>query len=138
MTPDPDLSVALHTAAPFTAHVGIDAVSARPEEVVLSLEWGQHLTTTGDVMHGGALMTLADAAGAMCAFLNLPEDATGTTTIESKTNLLRGVLDGDTVTATATPLHVGGTSVVVETRLESSDRLVAKTLQTQLVLRPRN
>jgi len=67
------------------------------------------------------------------AFLNLPPGA-GTTTIESNTNLLAAVREG-TVVALATPLHVGGTVVVVETELRAQERLVAKTTQTQAVLR---
>jgi uncharacterized protein (TIGR00369 family) len=82
-------------------------------------------------------MALADAAGGACAFANLPEGAAGTSTIESKTNFLRGVRSG-TLTATARPLHVGSTTVVVETELrDDDDRLVGKVTQTQAVLRPR-
>ena len=47
-------------------------------------------------------MSLADAAGGACAFLNLPDGAVGTSTIESKTNFLGAVTEGTTVTATAT------------------------------------
>jgi 1,4-dihydroxy-2-naphthoyl-CoA hydrolase len=78
-------------------------------------------------------MSLADTGGALCAFLNLPEDSAGTTTIESKTNLLAAVREG-TVTASSSPLHAGGTVIVVETELRAGERLVAKTTQTQLVL----
>ncbi|HEV2141424.1 MAG TPA: PaaI family thioesterase, partial [Candidatus Dormibacteraeota bacterium] len=87
--------------------------------------------------HGGVLMALADSAGGACAFLNLPPDATGTSTIESKTNFLGAVRAG-TVTATATPLHRGGTTIVVETTVrDASGKPIAKTTQTQLVLRPK-
>ena len=90
----------------------------------------RHSTLTG-----GALMSLADTAGGLCAFLNLPEGAAGTTTVESKTNLLAAVREG-TVTASATPLKAGSTLIVVETEMRDTDgRLVAKTAQTQAVLR---
>jgi uncharacterized protein (TIGR00369 family) len=78
-------------------------------------------------------MTLADTTGAWCAFLNLPEGAS-TTTIESKTNFLRGVRSGR-VEATSRPLHVGRTTVVIDTELRSNDgKLVARVTQTQAVL----
>ena len=78
-------------------------------------------------------MTLADTAGAVCAFLNLPAGAR-TVTIESKTNFLGAVRNG-TVTARAHALHIGKTTIVVETDvLDSSGRLVARTTQTQAVL----
>ena len=86
-------------------------------------------------MHGGTVMALADAAGGYCAFANLPDGATGTATIESKTNMLRAVREGS-VRATSTVLHTGGTTIVVETEVrDGGGKLVAKTTQTQAVLR---
>jgi uncharacterized protein (TIGR00369 family) len=106
--------------------------------VVLHLDWQPDLCTSGGLLHGGALMALADSAGAAAAFLNLPEGAAGTSTIESKTNFLGAVREGATVTATASPLHCGSTTIVVETELRTgAGKLVAKTTQTQAVLRPR-
>jgi uncharacterized protein (TIGR00369 family) len=79
-------------------------------------------------------MGLADSAGATCAFLNLPEGSAATATIESKTNFLRAVIDGH-VEAVARPLHVGRTTIVVDTELrDAAGRLVARTTQTQAVL----
>jgi 1,4-dihydroxy-2-naphthoyl-CoA hydrolase len=125
----------LHELVPLSATLGIGLSDATPSAVRLQMDWRQELCTAGGVLHGGALMSLADTAGAVCAFLNLPEDVVGTTTIESKTNLLAAVRGG-TVTATATPMHVGGSVIVVETELRGNDdRLVAKTTQTQAVLR---
>ncbi len=104
------------------------------QEVRARLHWAPHLCTSGGLLHGGAVMALADSTGAACAFLNLPAGAAGTTTIESKTNFLRGVRDGY-VEATSRPLHVGRTVIVVETDVrDQSDWLVARVLQTQLVL----
>jgi 1,4-dihydroxy-2-naphthoyl-CoA hydrolase len=79
-------------------------------------------------------MSLADSAGAAGAVLNLPRDAAGTTTVESKTNFLRGVREGF-IEAVSRPLQVGRTVVVVETDVrDAAERLVARVLQTQLVL----
>lgn len=129
MTPD-----ALFATMPFAARLGIEAVEAGPERVSAKLAWDNDLCTLGDALHGGVLMALADSAGAVCAFLNLPEGAAGTTTIESKTNFLRGVRDGH-VTATAKPLHTGRKVVVIETELhDDAGKLVAKVTQSQAVL----
>lgn len=122
---------------PLCATLGIRALSLTAEEVILALDWAPELCTSGDVMHGGALMALADSAGAACAFLNLPAAAEGTTTIESKTNFLRAVKSG-TVEAIARPLHVGSGTVVVETEITNDHHLVAKVTQTQVVLGRRN
>jgi uncharacterized protein (TIGR00369 family) len=101
------------------------------------MDWAPSLCTAGGILHGGAVMALADSAGAACAILNLPEGASGTTTIESKTNFVGSVRSGS-VTATSTVLHRGGTTVVVETLVrDEGGKLVAKVTQTQLVLRPR-
>jgi uncharacterized protein (TIGR00369 family) len=128
-----ELTSFMRETMPFAALVGAEAISATPDEVRARLDWDPSRCTSGGVLHGGALMTLADTVGAWCAFLNLPAGS-GTTTIESKTNFLRAVRGGS-VEATATPLHVGRTVVVVDTELRDDDgRLVARVTQTQAVL----
>jgi 1,4-dihydroxy-2-naphthoyl-CoA hydrolase len=119
---------------PFTKAIGAVFSRYSKEEVKARLDWAPELCTAGGLLHGGAVMSLADSTGAAYAFLNLPEGAAGTTTVESKTNFLRGVRDGY-VEAVSRPLHVGRTVVVVETDVrDPQDRLVACVLQTQLVL----
>ena len=85
-------TAALHAAMPFTALLGATAVavSARTR-CGCGSTWDAERCTAGGVLHGGALMGLADAAGGLCAFLNLPDGASGTATISSATNFLRGV-----------------------------------------------
>ena len=119
---------------PLAITLGITADAAVPEEVVLSLDWAPSLTTGGGVLHGGIVMALADTSGAVCAFLNLPEGAGGTTTIESKTNFFAATRSG-TVKAHSRPLHVGRRVIVVETEIRGDDgKLAAKTIQSQAVL----
>jgi 1,4-dihydroxy-2-naphthoyl-CoA hydrolase len=127
----------IHEAMPLCATLGVRAEKYAAEEVVLALDWAPSLCTTGGILHGGVIMALADSAVAACAFLNLPKDASGTATIESKTNFLGAVRSGSVI-ATSTPLHAGGATIVIETAVrDSSGRLVAKVTQTQMVLRPR-
>lgn len=126
----------LISSMPFAVSNGIDLQVANVEEVVATLDWAPDRCTVGGAMHGGALMALADSAGAIAAYLNLPEGAAGTSTIESKTNLFRAVKEG-TVTATATVIHAGRTTIVVQTDVrDAQGRRAALTLQTQAVLRP--
>jgi 1,4-dihydroxy-2-naphthoyl-CoA hydrolase len=132
--PAPFDTPALHALVPFAAMLGLRVVAASPESVRLELDHRPELCTAAGVLHGGAIMALADTTGAVCAFLNLPEGAT-TTTVESKTNMLAAVREG-VLAGTATPLHVGSSLIVVETELRRADgRLAAKTTQTQAVLR---
>ena len=70
---------------PFAALIGVELLEARPELVRGRVAWSPERCTVGGVMHGGAMIALGDTCGAVCAFLNLPEGATGTSTIESKT-----------------------------------------------------
>ena len=122
---------------PLCAVLGVHAETNRADSVVLSLGWKPELCTGGGLLHGGAIMALADSAGAALAYANLPEGAVGTSTIESKTNFLGGVRGG-TITATATVLHRGSMTIVIETSVrDQNERLVAKVTQTQAVLRPR-
>jgi uncharacterized protein (TIGR00369 family) len=124
----------LGNLVPLAATLGFVPVAASADRVELTLEYDASLCTAGGVLHGGALMALADTAGAVCAVFNLPEGSNGTTTVESKTNLLAAVRSG-VVTAVATPLKAGRRFVVVETEVRDADgRLVSKTTQTQAVL----
>src|SRR5438477_6365386 len=123
---------------PFAALVGIELLEADPALVRGRLPWSPERCTAAGVMHGGALMALADTCGAVCAFLNLPEGAHGTATIESKTNFMRAVREGG-VTATSRPLHSGRTMIVLETELARADgKLVAKVMQSQAFNYPRD
>ena len=131
---DDEATEFLRRTMPLCATLGMRARKWTPEAVVLSLDWAEALCTSNGLLHGGALMALADSAGGACAFLNLPEGAAGTSTIESKTNFMRAVRGG-TATATATPLHRGNTTIVIETSvLDDAGKLVAKVTQTQTVL----
>ena len=124
----------IHTQIPLCATLGITADTFRPDEVVLSLDWAPTLCTGNDVLHGGIVMALADSAGGVCAFLNLPEGAAGTATIESKTNFLAATRSG-TVKAHSRPLHIGKRVIVLETEVRGDDgKLAAKVLQTQAIL----
>jgi uncharacterized protein (TIGR00369 family) len=121
-------------AMPFASKVGLEIESAAPEEVRGALEWAPDLCTAGGVLHGGAVMSIADSVGGLCAYLNLPRGASGTATIESKTNFFRAVREGR-VTARARPLHVGRNYIVVQTDLtDTAGKPVAQVTQTQAVL----
>jgi uncharacterized protein (TIGR00369 family) len=123
---------------PFAVLIGAELLDARPELVRGRLAFSPERCTAGGLLHGGALMALADTCGGVCAFLNLPEGAIGTATIESKTNFLRAVRDG-AVTATTRPLHRGRTMIVLETEIAREDgELAAKVTQTQAFHYPRD
>lgn len=123
----------LDAAVPFSSHIGIRFISASAGEVSAKLELSDEVGNFAGMMHGGAIMTLADTAGSTCAFLNLPPN-TVTTTTDSNTRFLRPISSGDAV-ATARPLRVGRTSIVVEVEIhDQQGRLAAKTSMAQAVI----
>ena len=121
---------------PYARTLDISTLEATAAEVRARVAFDESLCTSGGVLHGGVIMALADSTGGTCAFLNLPDGAVGTTTIESKTNFLRAVRDGH-IEARSQPLHAGRTVVVVVTDVvNDAGKLVARVTQTQAVLWP--
>ena len=119
---------------PFAELLGIEFISAAPDKVVAEMTVREDLCTRPAVLHGGAIMALADTLGATGTIVNLPQGA-GTTTIESKTNFLAAAPAGGRVTGEATPVHRGRRTQVWQTRVTTAEgRLVALVTQTQLVL----
>jgi uncharacterized protein (TIGR00369 family) len=132
-----DLTEQIRALMPMCETLGMRTVRMEPAVVELEMDWTAERCTANGLLHGGAVMALADSAGGACAFANLPAGAVGTSTIESKTNFLGAVRDG-VVRATCRPLHIGSTTIVVETEVrDEAGRLVAKTTQTQIVLMPK-
>jgi 1,4-dihydroxy-2-naphthoyl-CoA hydrolase len=120
---------------PFAELKGVTFVEADKDRVVAKMLVRADLCTLHHILHGGAIMAFADSVGAAATVINLPEDAKGTTTLESKTNFIGGAREGTTVTATATPVHRGRRTQVWTTRVEAEDgKLVAIVTQTQMVL----
>jgi 1,4-dihydroxy-2-naphthoyl-CoA hydrolase len=120
---------------PFAELKGVTFTEAERDRVVARMLVRPDLCTLGHTLHGGAIMAFADSVGAAATVINLPEDAKGTTTIESKTNFIAGVKEGMTVIATATPVHRGRRTQVWQTRLQTEEgKLVAIVTQTQMVL----
>ena len=132
---DEQLTSMVRAAMPFAAVLDIAVVSADQAGAVATVEWTPERCTAAGILHGGYLMAVADSVGALTASLHLPPGAT-TGTIESKTNFLRPCTGG-TLTVSATPIHVGRTTIVVQTDITREDgKLVTRTTQTQSVALP--
>ena len=123
------------TKLPFAELMGVTFTEAEKDRVVARMLVRADLCTLHHTIHGGAVMAFADSVGAAATVLNLPDDAKGTTTIESKTNFIGGAKEGTAVIAIATPIHRGRRTQVWQTRLETEEgKLVAVVTQTQMVL----
>ena len=135
MTPMTILEKLRAIKLPFAELMGVTFTEAGKDRVVAHMVVRADLCTLNHTIHGGAIMALADSVGAAATVINLPPDAKGTTTLESKTNFIGGAKEGATVIATATPVHRGRRTQVWQTRIESEDdKLVAVVTQTQMVL----
>jgi 1,4-dihydroxy-2-naphthoyl-CoA hydrolase len=119
---------------PFAKLLGIKLLSAAPDRVTAEMMVRDDLCTNPAVLHGGALMALADTLGAWATILNLGDGA-WTTTIESKTNFIAPAPAGSTVTAECLAVHRGRRTMVWQTRVTNSkNRLLGVVTQTQMVL----
>lgn len=120
--------------SPFSLLLGIEIAICQPEEVIRHMTVTEAMANRNGVLHGGALMTLADTAAGTSAFINSPAEITNTT-VEAKTNFIRPVKIGDTVTARCVPVHVGRATLVLQVTLTRGDgKTVGATSQTHLFL----
>jgi 1,4-dihydroxy-2-naphthoyl-CoA hydrolase len=119
---------------PFAKLLGIRFVSATPECFTAEMKVLEDMCTRPAILHGGAMMALADTLGGCATSLNLRDGAT-TTTIESKTNFLAPATVGATVRAECVAIHRGRRTMVWQTRVTSDNgKLLAIVTQTQMVL----
>jgi uncharacterized protein (TIGR00369 family) len=119
---------------PFAHFMGMKITHVSPDKATAELLVTEQLSNRNNVLHGGALMALADNLGGTAAVANLPSGAS-TATIESKTNFFASIAVGDVAHAECTPLHRGRTTTVWQTRITRGDgRLAAIVTQTQLVM----
>ena len=119
---------------PFAKLLGIEFTNASADRIVARMTVREDLCTRPAVLHGGAIMALADTLGATGTIVNLPAGA-ATTTIESKTNFVAPAPAGTQVIGEATPVHRGRRTMIWQTRVTTPEgRLIALVTQTQLGL----
>jgi 1,4-dihydroxy-2-naphthoyl-CoA hydrolase len=130
---DNDTLAQLTAAMPFALHVGLVLDHASKESVKGHLDWAPERCTAGGIMHGGALMTLADTLGAVAAFLHLPEGAS-TATVSSSTVMMRPGGKGG-VRGVATVINAGRRFITIRVDLsDEAGKPISTTTQTQAVL----
>jgi len=123
-----------HQQPPFAQFLGMKITHVSPERVTAELVAREELNNRFGLLHGGAIMALADNLGGTATTANL-KDGQSTTTIESKTNFFAAIPIGDVAYAECTALHRGRTTMVWQTRVTRGDgRLCALVTQTQMVL----
>ena len=127
-----DIDPRLQKNPPFVDFLGMTVVSSSLDKIVVEMPvTAAHLNRNG-VLHGGAVMALADFAGGIMALVQL-DDSEGTTTMESKTNFFRSIPAGDIARAESVVLHHGRKTTVSQTSIYRGDgKLCAQIVQTQM------
>lgn len=122
---------------PFAELLGMRITLLSRDRVEAELQVREELANRFGMLHGGAIMALADNLGGTATMANLPPGAS-TATIESKSNFFAAIPVGDVARAECTALHRGRSTMVWQTRITRGDgKLAALVTQTQLVLSPR-
>ena len=133
-----DISEVATRQPPFAQYLGLKMTSLSPERVTAELPAREEFNNRFGIMHGGAIMALADNLGGTATSANL-KPGQSTTTIESKTNFFAAIPIGDVAYAECVALHRGRSTMVWQTRITRGDgRLCALVTQTQMVLNPKS
>jgi uncharacterized protein (TIGR00369 family) len=117
--------------SPFYVHMGLRVTGLGRGWATFEMEVGERFWNVGGVVHGGAIMSIADAAaGASAAtLLNIDERAV---TIEGKLNFCSPVADG-VLEARGKVVKKGRLMITCEVDVTEGDNLVAKGISTYMV-----
>ncbi len=126
----------------FPGDLGIDPIEIEDSFASGRIVVDQRHLHPGGFVHGGVWTALGDTVAAWATFRNIPPQH-NFTTIELKLNVFAAGLLGDEIVATATPLHAGKSTVVIEVKIErirdgGEPKLAANLIVSQFVLPPRD
>jgi uncharacterized protein (TIGR00369 family) len=120
--------------SPFAAGIGVRLERIEPDHATLALPWSEGLATIGDIVHGGAIATLADCAVMAAAWSAV--DAGGSlrgVTVSLTLNYLE-TARAEALVAHGRVVRRGRSLCTCEVDIEGADgRLVAKGLATYKV-----
>jgi 1,4-dihydroxy-2-naphthoyl-CoA hydrolase len=117
----------------FPGLLGVVPLVLENGRAELRLELRPELLAPNGYLHAGAVVGLADTTCGYGCVASLPEDATGFTTIELKTNFLGTARDG-TLTCEAHMFHGGRTTQVWDATVRAGEKTLALFRCTQLLL----
>ena len=119
----------------FPALVGVEITTVEQGVVHAELRLRPELFAPNGFLHAGAVVTLADTAAGYATVAHLPDEASGFTTLELKTNFVRAAREG-ALLCEAQAAHLGRSTHVWDAtvRSDGDDRPVALFRCTQLIL----
>lgn len=100
--------------------LGIEVISLDKQLVVLTMPVDHRTHQPAGFLHGGASVALAETAASIGAILHVDSERFNVFGIEINANHIKSKRDG-LVTAKATPLHVGKTTMVWEINITDED-----------------
>ena len=119
--------------------IGIEILDAEKGRLTSRLDLREELMAPNGYLHAATIVALADTACGYGAFVDLPDEAEGFTTIELKSNFV-GTKRGGAIGCEARLVHGGRTTQVWDATVTDADS--GKTLAlfrcTQMILYPRN
>ncbi len=102
----------------------IEVVEFQPSRVVMTMPVSAKTKQPAGLLHGGASVALAESAASLGTYLNIDRSKQTAVGIEINANHIRSAKTGK-VTAIATPIHKGRTTMVWEIRIhDDEDKLV--------------
>jgi 1,4-dihydroxy-2-naphthoyl-CoA hydrolase len=115
--------------------LGIEILKVEPGLVESRLAVRREVMAPNNFLHAATVVALADTSCGYGCVANLPQGASGFTTIELKSNFLGTAREG-AIVCRATPVHLGRTTQVwdAEVTLEGGERKIALFRCTQMVL----
>jgi 1,4-dihydroxy-2-naphthoyl-CoA hydrolase len=118
--------------------VGVTIVTVTPDGLESRLQVRKELLAPNGFLHAASVVALADTSCGYACVANLPQGASGFTTIELKSNFLGTTLDG-AISCRATPVHLGRTTQVWDAvvTIEGTAKKIALFRCTQMVLWPK-
>ncbi len=118
----------------LVSHLGIRYTEVGDDFISATMPVDQRTKQPAGILHGGASVALAETLGSTGANLVVDRDKQLCVGLEINANHVRAMREG-TVTGTARPLHLGGTTQVWEIRItDEKDRLVCVSRITMAVL----
>lgn len=118
--------------------VGVRILSVTPADLESRLEVRKELLAPNGFLHAATVIALADTTCGYACVANLPEGASGFTTVELKSNFFGTALEG-AIFCRATPSHLGRTTQVWDAAVsvEGTGKRIALFRCTQMVLWPK-
>lgn len=105
--------------------LGIEIVTLEKNKVVMTMPVDERTHQPAGYLHGGASVLLAETVASFGGYLNIDQKKQAVFGMEINANHVKSKREG-IVTATATPLHIGRTTMVWDIKItDEEDNLIS-------------